>query len=297
MADSMESYLSTEAVSAGVIDKMVNECPLAGWFESFMNPNREPADTEPKDRGSVAHEILLLGSEDCVAEINPNDHPAEKTGNIPEGWTNKSIRAARDEARAAGKIPLLAADLFDIRQMVSVARTFLESLKDAEPYVWRMFNLDGGVSESTITWEDGATLCKMRPDRINVEKTIILNYKTTQGTVEPERWARTQMLDYYLGGAFYCRGARAKFGTDPEHLYLVQQVSAPYLCSLVGLDPHFLDLGARKVITGLAMWEDCVKRGRWPGYPARVVWPEVPAFEEIRWTEREAMIPLLGSQP
>lgn len=295
MSDTMEYYLGVPAVSAGVIDAMVNECPRAAWFCSFLNPDRPRENTKASDRGTVAHKILLEGSEDGIVVIDFADHPNKKGDGFATDFKNASAREARDAAYAAGKTPMTKPEMGEIREMVRVARLFIDDLKPSEPDVWRMFQPDGGTSEETVTWQDGETLCKMRPDRINVDKSIILNYKTTQGAVEPERWARTQLLDYYLGGAFYCRGARAKFGTDPEHLYLVQQVTAPYLCSMIGLDPHFLDLGARKVSTGLAMWEGCVKRGRWPGYPARVVWPEVPPWEEARWIEREVNTEL-GSQ-
>jgi hypothetical protein len=241
------------------------------------------------DAGSIAHGILLEGSADGVCVIDPADHPAEKTGNIPDGWTNKSIRAARDEARAVGKIPVLLADMATIRSMVNAAQEYIKSLQSSEPAVYRAFLPDGGSSEVTMIWQDGATLCRMRPDRISANRDIIINYKTTAGSVEPDRWSRTQLLDYYVGGAFYVRGTSALCDTEPTYLYLCQETAPPYLCSLVGLDAHFLDLGARKVVAGLSAWERCVKSGQWPGYPPRVCYPEVPAWEESRWLEREVL--------
>ena len=46
------------------------------------------------DAGTIAHEILLEGSQNCVTVIDPADHPAEKTGTTPSGWTNKSLGAS-----------------------------------------------------------------------------------------------------------------------------------------------------------------------------------------------------------
>jgi hypothetical protein len=285
---SMAEYLSLPAVSASLLRAILDECPRAAWHASWLNENPAPADdSDASDRGSVAHQILLEGSFDCCCVIDPREHPAEKTGAIPAGWTNKSIRAARDEARAAGKIPILAPDMAEIHLMVGAARAYVASLERSEPAVWQAFAPAGGESELTVVWDDGGTLCRIRPDRISADHRLIVNYKTTGTSVEPDRWGRTQFPDYYLGAAFYRRGVEEVFGVQPDHVFLCQENRAPYLCSLVGVDPATFSLGDAKVNTALLMWRACAKANRWPAYPPRVCYPTLPPWEATRWEERE----------
>lgn len=288
----MDEYLKLPAVSASIVRKALDECPRAAWFESWLNPEPGDADdTAASDKGSIAHQILLEGSDDCCCVIDPNDHPAAGSGNIPDGWTNKSIRAARDDARASGKIPILAPAMVDICAMVDSARAFIDSLRLTEPAVWQAFQPDGGESELTVVWRDGATLCRMRPDRLSSDRRLIVDAKFTGTCAEPDAWGRTQMIrmGYYTSASFYRRGARAAFGFDVDYVFLVVETAKPYLCSLVGVDPHGFELGGSKVASGLDLWRQCLARNRWPAYPPRVVYPEIPAWEDSRWEERQLM--------
>ena len=294
----MSEYLAMSAVSASLLRTIVAECPRAAWYQSWLNPKRPTDDgTKASDAGEIAHGILLEGSYDTVCVIDPEDHPAERTGAIPAGFTNKSIRAARDVAILAGKIPVLKDDFANIEAMVDEAWRFMsEDVRQAEPAIWAAFNEGGGDSELTITWNDGPTACRIRPDRISKDRRLICDYKTTKTSAEPDRWGRTQMvgMGYYTSAAFYHRGIVASCGESPAYVFLVQSQDPPYLCSLVGVDPHAMDLGAQKIAYGLALWQACAKSGKWPGYPGRVCYPEIPQWEDSRWEEREEQARTLG---
>ena len=284
---SMAEYLAIPALSAGVIKTLVDECPAAARHDSYLNAGRKPDDTDATDVGSIAHAILLEGSRECLAIIDPADYPA-KTGGIPKGWTNDAIRAARDAARAAGKIPLLPWDVAEIDAMVDAVHDFLAALRESEPAIWRAFAVDGGASEVTMVWQDGATLCKLRTDRISADHAVIVDYKTSGVSVEPDRWARSQLtgLGYYVSASWYRRGVRALTGVDPTYVFLAQETDAPYLCSLVGVDPAGLALGDEKCGAGLRRWQECIRTNTWPAYPARVCYPELPVWERNRWDEQ-----------
>lgn len=286
----MEAYLALPAVSASLVKAIVNECPRAAWWDSWLNPARVVSTSDAMDTGTIAHSILLEGSASGVEVIDPEDHPAEKTGAIPTGWTNKSIKLARDAAREAGKIPVLKDDFAAIEAMVASARDFITSCKANEPAVFEAFKPSCGESELTMIWQDGDTLCKMRPDRISKDRKLIIDYKTSARSVEPDSWGRTQMvgMGYYLSAAWYRRGVEALCGVSPAYVFLAQEVEPPYLCSLVGVDPHAFELGAQKIEHGLNAWRACVRTGKWPAYPSRVCYPEIPAWEDSRWEERQA---------
>ena len=288
----MADYLALPAFSASVASDLVDFCPRAAFHSSYLNNSpRDADDTAASDAGSIAHGILLEGSTSNVEIIDPQDYPAKGTGSIPEGWTNKGIQDARDAARAAGKIPVLAPAMLKIESMVDAAAAYIAGLQQTEPAIWSAFQPDGGDSELSMLWQDGPTLCRMRPDRINRERTLIIDPKFTGTSAEPDRFGRTQMINmgYYVRAAFYRRGCKAMFGTEPDYVFLVVENKPPYLCSLVGVDPHGLELGAEKCAYALKQWARCVERDHWPAYPSRVCYPEIPPWEEARWLERQGI--------
>lgn len=279
---SMAEYLAAPAVSASILLDVLQRCPSAGWHNSWKNPAFVPdVSTKAQNSGTIAHAILLEGSRDCVVVIDPKNHPAEKTGAIPEGWTNKSIRAARDAALAAGKIPILPENMAEIEAMVASAQRFISTLEHTKPDVWRAFQDGGGTSEVTIIWDDDGTPCRIRPDRLATDRALMVDVKSTLTTAEPHRWGRSQMVNggYYIAAAFYRRGIRRAFGVESEYLWLVIEQEYPYLCSLVGTESAVIAVGDAKCERGLREWKACEKANDWPAYPNDVVYPELPAWE------------------
>jgi hypothetical protein len=284
---SMAEYLAIPALSSGVARDMVDQCPAKAWFGSWLNPQRVREDTHATDRGTIAHAALLEGSFAGVAVIDPADHPAQN-GNIPDGWTNKAIRDARDSARAAGKIPILKADFAECEAMVNAASDYIAHADESE--VTRLFTPAFGESEVTMVWKEGETLCKLRADRISLDRTIVCDYKTTDASADPDRWGRTQLVNmgYYFQAAWYRRGVAAlNDGRVPAFIFLAQECSAPYLCSLIGCDPAMIDAGDAKVAVSIKRWQRCARDQSWPGYPSRIAYPELPAFELARVEEME----------
>lgn len=285
----MGEYLRLPAVSASLVNTLVELCPRAAWAASWLNPDPLPDDANgASDAGTIAHAILLEGSEACCEVIDPRDHPAKTTGAIPEGWTNASIRAARDAARAAGRVPVLLADMARIRAMVASAGAFVDSLRAGEPAVWSAFR-EAGDSELTVIWDDAGTLCRMRPDRISADRGVIVDAKFTLRAAHPDSWGRAQLgtMGYATSAAFYRRGAMAAFGVEPDYLFLVVEQEPPYLCSLVGLDPSWRAYGDANVRAGLSTWRRCVERNDWPAYPARATYPEMPGWLAAQFEARE----------
>lgn len=296
----MTEYLAIDALSASPLRAALEECPQAGWFKSLMNPERVKEESEAMDRGTIAHAILLEGSTASVAVIDPRDYPSKTTGAIPKGWTNDAIRKARDDARAAGKFPILAEDFADVQTMVAVASGYIESLRHTEPAIWNAFQPDGGTSETVMLWDEDGTPCKLRADRIANDYGICINYKTTAGSAEPDAFARSGLISmgYAFAGAFYRRGIKALTQMDAHYVHLVQECNPPFLCSLVGMEPNWNAHADAKVRAALNIWKKCSADGRWPGYKNRVYYPALPPWEEPRWLEKQTNDGIAyGSQP
>ena len=117
-----------------------------------------------------------------------------------------------------------------------------------------------------------------------------MDVKTTARSAEPDSWGRTQMvgMGYYVSAAWYRRGVEALCNVSPAYVFLVIEAEPPYLCSLVGVDPAVCELGAQKITHGMNAWAACQRSGKWPAYPNRVAYPEIPAWESARWEERQA---------
>lgn len=288
---SMAEYLAIPAVSASTLSTLLEKCPAAAWHASAFNPKRKTTSTAEQDIGSIAHSILLEGSREICEIIDPADHPAEKTGAIPDGWTNKSIRAAREAARAAGRIPVLIDVMARVEDIVDAALAYLESLRESEPAIHALFLPEGGASEVTMIWREGATLCKLRADRVAHDFALIADYKTTSTSAEPNAFGRRQLvgMDYYISAAWYRRGVRALHGVDPTYVFLAGETDEPYLHSLIGCDPSLTELGDEKVGAALQAWQACERSGEWPGYPTRVAWIEAPVYERAQWDERNGV--------
>lgn len=290
MTTTMQQYLDHPAVSAGVLRTLLDRCPLAAWSESWLNPQRVNDTTPESDAGTIAHAIVLEGgSRNIVEVVDPQDHPAEKTGNIPDGWTNKSIRAARDAARERGKIPVLLPEMARIDRMAESALTFIDMLKTDEPAVYAAFQEGQGKSECTMLWDDDGVPCKIRPDRIAMDRGVIVDLKFTAISANPETYGRTLIMGNgaFVGAAFYRRGVRVVTGVTPSYLYLVTESEPPYLSSLIGLDPRAVELGDQRIVTALREWRWCQQAARWPAYPTRACYPEVPPWIEARYLEQE----------
>lgn len=281
----MKDYIAIPAVSSGLLVAIDQRCPLFAWHQSWLNPHPAAEDTtKAQGVGTLAHEVLLEGSTDCLAVIDPNDHPG-KRGGIPDGWTNESIRGARDFAIADGKVPIFPEKFAAVKAMVAAARAYIDSLRESEPAIWAAFQPTGGESEVVIVWEEkDGTLCKIRPDRISLDRRVMVNYKTTLASAEPDTWFRRQATSfgYPVATAFYRRGVEAAFGIRCEESWLVQEQEAPSLCSLVGLDPPGLHAANLRMEYALKVWTSCAKSGAWAGYPNRVAYPETPRWEMER---------------
>jgi hypothetical protein len=286
----MREYLAIEAVNAGLLHTIDTRCARAAWHDSWLNPGRPIAtSTAAQGTGTIAHQALLEGSMDCVAVINPQQHPNKGDGAIPTGWTNPAMRAARDAAIVAGKVPLLPDEVAPIEAMVSAAREYIDSLRESQPAVWAMFQPGGGESETTLVWKErDGTLCRIRPDRLSSDRGVMGDYKTTKASADPDTWFRRQAgpLGYPISAAFYRRGGKAIFGAEPAYVWLVQEQDAPYLCSLVSLDSPGHAIASRKCHRALQTWAAAVASGRWNGYMADVAYPTTPSWEIAREEEQ-----------
>jgi hypothetical protein len=71
--------------------------------------------------------------------------------------------------------------------------------------------------------------------------------------------------------------------------WVVVETSPPYALSVITPGAAVLELANAKIDRALSIWRDCLERDAWPAYPPVLHVAELPAWEEARWLEREAM--------
>lgn len=261
----MEQYLALPYLSSGLCKTILQHSPFHAKHDQD-HPDIE--DDETADCGTAIHDALLEGV-DRIQAIKPEDHrskpnKANPEGAIPKGWTNNAIKAARDMARAAGKIPMLADEVDFIKGAVQAASTFIRRTKIAHVF-------DTGKPELTIIWREGDVLCKARPDWLTADHSILLHVKTTKASAGPLQFGRiVDSMGYDVSLAFYERALASVSDGAAQHLILAIEQQKPWGCALYDLAPAKAEIAAAQVEHAIAVWQRCAAAGRWPSYATRI---------------------------
>lgn len=228
-----------------------------------LNPDYVRVEEQKYDRGTACHALLLEGV-DAVEIINADD------------WRTKVAQEARDEARANGRIPMLAKDAADLARMVSAVQEQLDPPLLVE-----------GKPEQTLVWEEpNGVVCRSRLDWLRDDGACIYDLKTTARSAHPSAYERA-LCD--IGGdiqaAMYLRGLEAVTGDDAvaDFVWIVVEAAPPYAVSLIRPALDLLELGEQKVLWAIDVWAECLATEEWPGYNNGIVTAHAPPWELSRW--------------
>ena len=258
------------SLSASLGKLFLTESPAHVWTKHpRLNPYFQQNNDPKFDLGKVVHKYALEGSKDFVVIGAPD-------------WRTKAAKEERDEANAAGKTAILSRQWLQVREMRDVLVNFLEDFAE-EPHP-----LTDGAPEQTLIWEEDGIWCRARLDWLHDGHMMIDDYKTTNTSANPDAFSRQIYgLGYDIQASFYLRGSRKVLGTDPRFRFVVQEVTPPYAVSVIGLGPDMLAVADRKVDWIIGKWRECITTGKWPGYPGRTCYPDMPGWAEKQWLEFE----------
>lgn len=247
MADT-EYHRSHALSSSGARKLLAPSCPaLYKWERDHGQPHKAVFDF-----GHAAHAMVLgVGSEIAVL-----DYP---------GFTTKAAREARDDAYAAGQVPLLAEDYERVKGMA-------EAIK-AHPIASVLLDPDHGKPEQSIFWHDEAHGIDRRvrldwmPDVRPDGRLVVADYKTTR-SAEPGEFARSvARYGYHQQEAFYRDGiATLGLSDDVDFVFIAQEKVAPYLVTVNELDMIALMVGRDQNELAMRTFAECTATGIWPGY-------------------------------
>jgi len=256
------------SLSASTAHTLLSRSPRHAWFgHPKLNPDAPLFATTPAmDLGSALHQLFLEQRVDGIEVIAADD------------WRTKAAKKQRDAARAAGKVPLLADKFEEAVRIVAAARAQITGTELASAF-------GSGCAEVTACWQEGDTWLRGRLDWLTDDLHLVVDYKTTETSAEPDAFARRILAGGMdIQAAMYVRAVKAITGIEPRFVFVVQEVEPPYLLSLIGLTPQWMAFGAHKLHRAIETWRECLRTDTWPGYPSRVAWLELPA-----WAEAAAM--------
>lgn len=264
------SFDATPCYSNSIGKVMISKSPKHAWLEHpLLNPDYVSVEKSSFDLGSAAHSALLEGVDICEVIKFPD-------------WRKDAAKEQRDEARAAGRIPILEKDYPALDAMVKAAHEAIATCPDLGG-----LRLSDGKPEQTILLDDGHIKIKMRLDWLADDRQIILDYKTTE-IASPDDWMRAihrSCLDMQSG--LYTKGVELISGQEPTFIFMVQETNPPYPVYFIGMAGQYLQHGIEKTNKALQMWRNCMLTGIWPSYTNRVMYPDLPPYVEAQWQEKE----------
>lgn len=269
--------LTAPSLSASMAHLLVNHSPHHAWHaHPRLNPNFVREEKGIFDLGQTTHSLILEGDSSRLQVIDAPD------------WRTKIAQTARDEARAAGRIPLLTKDFVRVEAMMLAVGRQLAVRNDAPPL------FTAGKAEQTLVWEERGIQCRARLDWLHDDLSAIDDLKTVGRSANPMEWSRSPL---WANGAdiqvaFYLRGLKHLTGKDALFRFVLVESSPPHAVSVVSLDTSALDLGRAKVDRAIDLWGHCLKTGNWPGYSSEIYYAEPPPWEELRWMEQDAEVVL-----
>lgn len=264
-ADEVDSVVPT--LSSSIAHLLCSQSPAHAFAaHPKLNPDYERVEEQKYDRGTACHAILLEGAD--VVEILSYDD-----------WRTKASQEARDEARANGRIPMLAKDAADLARMVSAVQEQLD------PPL-----LVGGKPEQTLVWEEpNGVVCRSRLDWLRDDFTTIYDLKTTARSAHPYAYERALCnIGGDIQAAMYLRGLFAVTGADADFVWIVVEAAPPFAVSLIRPGLDLLELGEQKVSFAIDLWAECLESGEWPGYNHGISTAHAPPWELSRWREMVA---------
>jgi hypothetical protein len=179
-----------------------------------------------------------------------------------DDWRSKAARDMRDEARAAGLVPMLAKDLAAADRMAEAvlanagARAILESEGDVEVSMW---------------WDDADTgvECRGRIDKLAATPGGLVNVdlKTTADASLRGFAKSAANFGYHIQAAAYEDGLRDITSEDCPTVLIAVEKDPPHLVALY-------EFPSEEVGRGLDKWRDALAAlvkyrdaDYWPGYP------------------------------
>ena len=257
------------SLNAGTAHRLITASPLHAWTQHpRLNPAYESDQSSRLDLGTIAHAVILERDHSRIAIIDADD------------WRTKAAKEKRDEAREAGKLPILAKDMAAVEAMEQAARAAILDSELATDFT-------DAIPEQTLIWEDEGIWCRSRPDKATADWRILFDYKTVAGSASPTGFGKAILTHGYdLQAALALRGvAHLGLSQRSSFIFVVQEIEPPYAVSFVSLSPEWLKFAEDKLRMAMSIWKGCLRTNDWPAYSHQIAYLEPPPYAVIGWAD------------
>ena len=246
-----DGFCTRPSLSSSIATTVVNQSPKHAWAKHprLGNLGGKSA-TKAMDMGTLVHALVLgAGKEILRCDF--------------ENWKTKKAQAMRDEARAAGFVPILAEE-YDAAE--------LAALHIKAQLIERGIVLDG-ESEIAIEWEAesalGPVLCRGLMDHLVERRGRIIDLKTSRDA-NPREFAKSCIrYGYDIQHTAYTQALEAlhpELAGRVEMDFVVVELEPPYIVGVYTPDGSMREYGRRRWQRALDTWAGCLRSGTWPGY-------------------------------
>lgn len=230
------------SLNASAALTLLNRSPLHAWHQHpRLGGKPSTRSTDAMDTGSLVHALVLGGGLEFVL-VEADD------------WKTKAAREARDEARANGKVAILARKMDECREVaVRVTWAVPEAADDRE---------------MTAVWRSGETLCRCRWDAFDGGSGIVYDLKVVEDAARAADGRNVVTSGYDLRAANQVEAVETLLpglaGRASFRLIFVES-TAPYAVVVAELAGDLLTLGRRKWQRAVESWDRCRTADEWPG--------------------------------
>ncbi|HEU5479717.1 MAG TPA: PD-(D/E)XK nuclease-like domain-containing protein [Candidatus Tumulicola sp.] len=148
----------------------------------------------------------------------------------------------------------------------------------AHPVAGKLFT--GGHAELTLRWRDAETglECKARDDYFRDDLGAVIDLKTAENA-GAEAFRRSVVnFGYHRQHAHYARGHQALGRPLKNFVFVVVEKAPPYAVAVYSLDSAAEAKGIEQVAEAMRTLAECVRVGRYPGYPENIQTLELPPW-------------------
>lgn len=264
--------------SSGARKLLPPSCPaLFRWEQDHGRPPKRVFDL-----GHAAHNrVLGVGADLVVVQKTAKDG----TRTPADDYRTASAQEHRDEIRAQGKVPVLAAELAVVDAMAKAIRE--------HPVTRVLFDPDlGGQPEQSLFWLDPAfeVLRRARVDWLpptrDDGRLIVPDYKSTTSAELRAIAKSLASFGYHMQDAWY-RDLLVGLGIAeaPAFVFVFQEKTPPFLITVAEIDAPSLRVGRKKNAQALDVFAECTATDEWPSYSTEVELISLPRWELIEHGE------------
>lgn len=260
-------YHSHPSLSATGAKILAKKGGAARFKYEVLDGNR--TDKKAFDLGSAVHaKVLGVGAEIVELEF--------------DSFRTKDAREARDEAYAAGLIPILSKDLQPINDMAEAILGHLSARA--------LLEQDGNPEASVFAHDDEYDInIRCRFDFLPAHREYGVDLKTVGRDASPGGFAKqVAEFGYEVQESHYGHTIALSEGIAPIKMaFIAVEVNPPYLVGVYKLPEDFSRAGDIARRRAYKKYAHGMKTGEWPGYPDGLIELVQPVWHQYKTIDEE----------